>query len=42
MEKSEISPNHNKNRPDLIADRGGLSEEEQKLLESFPEGELGD
>ena len=31
-----------KNRPDLIADRGGLSEEEQKLLESFPEGELGD
>lgn len=31
-----------KNRPDLIVDRGGLSEEEQKLLESFPEGESGD
>jgi tRNA (guanine37-N1)-methyltransferase len=31
-----------KNRPDLIAHRGGLSEEEQKLLESFPEGESGD
>jgi len=31
-----------KNRPDLIAHRGGLSEEEQKLLENFPEGESGD